>query len=174
MPAIANSRRRAGATKSASVTRLQARLLGALARRPIESLAAAIFAALMTGILLNALALQNARHPSPLFGTPITVAPQLEAPQPIRRPASVGAAPAVTAPSTPAVLIPMHPVAVPHDAEPQAAPAAADPIGQILRNAPQAAKRSKNSSPNAAGRHTAELTRQMRREISARSGLSVE
>jgi len=135
MPAIANSRQRADAMKSASPRRLHARLFGALAERPIESFAAAIFTALMTGVLFNALIFQNARHPSPLFGTPITLVPQVETPKPIPRPASISAAPTANEPASPGA-IPARPVAIPHDAEPPATKAA-DPIGQMLRNTSQ-------------------------------------
>jgi Putative peptidoglycan binding domain len=133
MPAAGKSRARADAKKTAA-TRLHARLFGALAQRPIESFGAAVFAALMTGVLLNALALQNARHPSPLFGTPIrlTQSPPIDAPKPVPRPVALTASPSVPPP----VAIPTRPVALPQEAEPHSAKAS-DPIGQIIRNTSQ-------------------------------------
>jgi hypothetical protein len=193
--------------------RLPARLLAPLAQRPVESVACAVFAALITGILLNALALQSARHPSPLFGTPITLAPQAEAPRPVARPLSLGAVPSAGAPSLPPVAIPTRPVAVPRDAEPGGSPS--DAIGDMLRAAP--ASSSGTSSANSSAIEAArilfvqkalqklgyvlrpdgvmgattrqaiekferergwpargELTPKVLREISARSGLSLE
>ena len=135
MPAVPKSRQRGEAKRVGLAQRLPARLLAPFAERPTESVAGAIFAALMTGIIINAVALQNARHPSPLFGTSIAILPQAEAPKPVPRPAVLSAAPAANAPSPPAVAIPARPVATPRDAEP--APAkAADSIGDMLRASP--------------------------------------
>ncbi len=134
MPAAAKSRTRADAKKTAA-PRLHARMFGALAQRPIESFGAAVFAALITGVLLNALALQNARHPSPLFGTPIrlTQSKAVDAPKPVPRPlALTTAAPPVPAP----IAIPARPVAIPQEAEPSSSKPT-DPIGQIIRNTSQ-------------------------------------
>jgi hypothetical protein len=100
--------------------RLSAGALAPFAQRPVESAACAVFAALMTGILLNALALQSARHPSPLFGTPVSIVPAgpAEMPKPV--------------PATPPVAILPRPAAAPHDAQP-AATKAPDAIGDMLR-----------------------------------------
>jgi hypothetical protein len=114
--------------------RVPARVLTPFVRRPAESIACAVSAALLTGILLNALAFQNARHPSPLFGTAIAIAPQADAPKPVPRPLAISAAPTPIAPSTQPVAIPTRPIGTPRDAEP--APAKTDAIGDMLRAAP--------------------------------------
>jgi hypothetical protein len=133
MPARSKLRQLAGARRMPAVLRLSARLLTSFAQRPVESVACAVFVALMTGIVLNALALQSARHPSPLFGMPITLSPA-EMPKPVPRPITITAAPATTQP-TPPIAIPTRPVAIPHEAEP-AATKAADPIADMLRASP--------------------------------------
>jgi hypothetical protein len=51
------------------------------------TIAAAIFAALITGIVVNAILFQKGRHPSPLFGT--MAAPPLPAPVPPPRPVAL-------------------------------------------------------------------------------------
>jgi hypothetical protein len=114
--------------------RLSAGALAPFAQRPVESAACAVFAALMTGILLNALALQSARHPSPLFGTPVSIVPAgpAEMPKPVPRAVPIRAAPAPAAPATPPVAILPRPAAAPHDAQP-AATKAPDAIGDMLR-----------------------------------------
>jgi hypothetical protein len=114
--------------------RLSAGALAPFAQRPVESAACAVFAALMTGILLNALALQSARHPSPLFGTPVSIVPAAPAEmrKPVPRPVPISAAPAPAAPATPPVAILPRPAAAPHDAQP-AATKAPDAIGDMLR-----------------------------------------
>jgi hypothetical protein len=135
MPARSKSRQRADAKRRSALLRLSAGILARLSQRPAESAACAVFAALMTGILLNALALQSARHPSPLFGTPISIAPSAapaEMPKPVPRPVAISAAPAISAPATPPVAVAPRPVAAPHDAEPASAKAP-DAIGDMLR-----------------------------------------
>jgi hypothetical protein len=130
--------------------RLPARLLAPLAQHPVESVACAVFAALMTGLVLNALALQSARHPSPLLGMPITLSPSAapaETPKPVPRPVAISAAPAATQ-SAPPVAIPSRPVAVPRDAEP-ASTKAADPIGDMLRASPAHPSAGASASPSA-------------------------
>lgn len=150
MPARSKSRQRAGATRMPIAIRLPARLLAALAERPVESVACAIFAALMTGIMLNALALQSARHPSPLFGTPNSIAPSAapaETPIPVPRPVAINGPPAPTQ-SAPPLAVPTRPVAIPRDAEPTATKAA-DPIGDMLRASPARPSTSASPSPSA-------------------------
>src|SRR5258708_30655465 len=61
---------------------------------PATTIAGASFAALMTGIALNALGLQKVRHPAPLFGS--DVSHHAAAPAPDPRPAL---APPVSAPA---------------------------------------------------------------------------
>jgi hypothetical protein len=130
------------------ILRLSARVLAPLAQRPAESIACAVFAALLTGILLNALAFQHARHPSPLFGTPIAIAPQADAPKPVPRPLSMNAAPTPIAPSTQPVAIPTRPIGTPRDAEP-AAMKTPDAIGDMLRVVPASSPAASPSSPSA-------------------------
>jgi hypothetical protein len=146
MPARSKSSQRADAKRAPAAIRLPARLLAPLAERPVESVACAVFAALMTGIVLNALALQSARHTSPLFGTPITLAPA-EMPKPVPRPVAISAAPAAMQPAPP-VAVPMRPVALPRDAEPATAKAA-DPIGDMLRGSPAHPSGSASVNPSA-------------------------
>jgi hypothetical protein len=147
MPSASKSRPRTLAKETPAVMRLPVRLLAPFAQRPGASVACAVFAALMTGILLNALAFQNARHPSPLFGTPIMIAPQAEAPKPVPRPVSISAAPAAGAPSIP-VAIPTRPVATPRDAEP-APTKAPDAIGDMLRASPATSSGASPAYPSA-------------------------
>ena len=152
MPAVAKSRARTDAKKSAATRRLHARLFDALAQRPAEAFAAALFAALMTGVVLNAIAFQNVRHPSPLFGTPISLSPAtpVETPKPVPRPLAISAAPAPVPSSVPAapIAIPTRPVTLPQDVEaPPAKPA--DPIGQIIRNGSQPAANVSPAAPSA-------------------------
>ncbi|GAC1330698.1 MAG: hypothetical protein NVSMB26_08350 [Beijerinckiaceae bacterium] len=106
-----------------------------IAKRPIETAAGAVFTALMTGVLINAIALQSVRHPSPLFspaptGVVATAAP-VEAPKPLPRPVSVALAPPVSAPP---VAVAPHPVAVAHETPDPAEAKAPDAIGQMLRS----------------------------------------
>jgi hypothetical protein len=119
--------------------RLRTRIFNALADRPVESAAGAVFAALMTGVLLNALVLQSARHPSPLFSGPASASvipsasPAAEMPKPIPRPAAISAAP-VPPPPASAIPVMARPVVPPHDAE-TATTKSADGIGDMLRSA---------------------------------------
>jgi hypothetical protein len=150
MPARSKSPQRDNAKRALATIRLPARLLAPLAERPVESVACAVFAALMTGIVLNALALQSARHPSPLFGTPITLAPaaaSAEMPKPVPRPVAITAAPAATESPPRVAVVPMRPVALPRDAEP--ATKAADPIGDMLRASPAHPSGSASVNPSA-------------------------
>ncbi|MBV8849354.1 MAG: peptidoglycan-binding protein [Methylobacteriaceae bacterium] len=131
------SRPRADVKRASMALRLSARMLAPFAQRPAESVTCAVFAALMTGILLNALAFQSARHPSPLFGPPLAIAPHEDAPKPVPRPLSMNAAPAAIAPAAQPVAIPTRPVAAPRDAEPLPTKAP-DAIGDMLRAPPAA------------------------------------
>jgi hypothetical protein len=136
--------------------RLSAGLVAPLSQRPVESAACAVFAALMTGVLLNALALQSARHPSPLFGTQVTVSPiaaPAEMPKPVPRPVPISPAPAVSAPAAPPVAIAIRPIAAPHDAEPLPAKVP-DAIGDMLR-----ASRATPPAPSPANTSAIDATR---------------
>jgi hypothetical protein len=120
---------------AADARRMRPFWMRAVAKRPVETAAGAVFTALMTGVLINAVALQNTRHPSPLFspaatGVVATSAP-VEAPKPLPRPASAGLAPPAPAP---AVTIAAHPVVTPHETPDPAEAKAADAIGQMLRS----------------------------------------
>ena len=105
-------------------------------RRPGRTLISVVGAGLVTGIILNAVMFQTARHPAPLFGPVASVAKQAPPPMPAPRPASIAAAPAPQAPApTPRV----EPVAQQaRMAEPAAAPAPVsskkDPIGALIKN----------------------------------------
>ena len=107
-------------------------------RRPGRTLAVVVGAGLVTGIVLNAVMFQTARHPAPLFGPVANVAKQAPPPMPAPRPASIATAPA-PAPQAPAPRV--EPVAQQaRMAEPAAASAPApvsskkDPIGALIKN----------------------------------------
>ena len=148
MPMSSRSRQRAGAKRRPAVLRLSARVLAALAQRAPESIACAIFAALLAGILLNALTLQNARHPSPLFGAPIAIAPQPDAPKPVPRPVSMSAGPSPIAPSAQPVAIPARSIGTPGDVEPLSTKAP-DGIGEMLRASSPNSPAASPASPSA-------------------------
>lgn len=142
MSALPSSRQREA--KNATITaRLRSRVFVALADRPVESAAGAVFAALMTGVLLNALVLQSARHPSPLFGAPagVSVARSADAaaemPKPVPRPLAISAAPPPPSPA-PAPTTVARPVSTPHETE-AATTKNTDGIGDILRSGAGAA-----------------------------------
>ena len=88
--------------------------------------AGAVLAAVVTGIAVNALALQRGHHPAPFFGR--SFAPPVDVPAPIvptppMRPAAAAAA-AVAATPTPAVA---------PDTAKQSNASAHDPIAQLIR-----------------------------------------
>ena len=97
-------------------------------------------AALVTGIVLNAVMFQTGHHPSPLFGTPRTAAPAPKSvaaaapPLPAPRPASL--APSAPAPASAARApeTPAAPRVATREAEAAPAPVAAkkDPIAALL------------------------------------------
>jgi hypothetical protein len=211
MSALPSSRQRQ-AKKVSIAARLRSRVFTTLADRPVESAAGAVFAALMTGVLLNALVLQSARHPSPLFGAPANIVlapsagPAPEMPKPVPRPAAISAAPAPLAPA-PGPAIVARPVAPAHDAE-TATAKNVDGIGDTLRAAGGSAPSAIDSArvllvqkalmklgyvvrPDGVFGSTTrqaiekfererglpargELTPKVLREISARSGISIE
>jgi hypothetical protein len=107
-------------------------VLAFLMRRPGRTLAGVMVAALVTGIVLNAVMFQTGHHPSPLFGSPRAAAPA---------PKSVAAAPPLPAPR-PASLAPSAPVA------PSPAPLARAP--ETPAAAPRAAAREAEPAPVAA------------------------
>ncbi len=107
-------------------------VLAFLMRRPGRTLAGVMVAALVTGIVLNAVMFQTGYHPSPLFGSPRAAAPA---------PKSVAAAPPLPAPR-PASLAPSAPVA------PSPAPLARAP--ETPAAAPRAAAREAEPAPVAA------------------------
>ena len=95
---------------------------------PARGYAGAALAAVLTGIVINALILQHERHPAPFFAA---------------RPAAVGASPPAAAPApqavkaddpTPvAVLPPTRPANLGSDVEPAPSARGVDSIGEILR-----------------------------------------
>jgi hypothetical protein len=99
-------------------------LIGQLVARPATTIAGAAFAALMTGIVLNALLLQNTRHPAPLF----TAAPPKAEAAPPRARLAVTAVPTVPAPAPPQAVEP------PPESTATIPPTSKDTIAQMLNN----------------------------------------
>jgi len=134
-------RRKPRAAKAAEASpRKRNVVLAFLMRRPGRTLAGVMVAALVTGIVLNAVMFQTGHHPSPLFGSPraaapapksaVAAAPPLPAPRPASlAPSAPAPAPAARAPETPAA-----PRIATREAEAAPAPAAAkkDPIAALL------------------------------------------
>ena len=116
--------------------------LAPLLRNPGRTIVGAASAALAVGIVLNALAMQEGRHPAPFFRTadsPLTaVLPgstgQVPAVLPPVRPAALAAAPAAP-PAEAARPVRQAPAVVP---APAPAPASRDAIGDMLRGGGQA------------------------------------
>lgn len=130
-------------------------LLGRVIAHPGIIVAGATFAAVMTGIVVNAVMFQKGHHPSPLFATPPAqtasaeperVAPPTPVPVPIPRevpetparpaplaesPAPSPAVPMMLHPARPVVKTALHTVAPPHKAAATAKPHH-DLIGQLL------------------------------------------
>ena len=113
-------------------------------RRPGRTLACVVGAGLVTGIILNAVMFQTARHPAPLFAAPgaNVAAAKPTPPMPAPRPASVASAtpaiqPAAAQPAAPAPRM-AEPAMQPRVAEPAAASAPAsskkDPIGALIKS----------------------------------------
>ncbi len=128
--------------------------LGRLKASPLTVVACAAFAALMTGIAVNALFLQRDKHPAPIFRTAPVAAPAPQAAAPAAAPAPAqqvahaapAQGPAVVAPPAQVQPAPAPraaaatPPARPSDLGEQSQRAAApvdrtklDPIGQLLR-----------------------------------------
>ena len=99
-PSMAGRSRRAGGRKSVAVFAAAWRRLGAT---PAHGYAAAALTAALVGIVVNALALQHARHPAPFFARPPIVA-AAPAPTPAASPTQTSgeATGAPTAPTPPA------------------------------------------------------------------------
>ncbi|MDB5649450.1 MAG: Peptidoglycan-binding domain 1 protein [Hyphomicrobiales bacterium] len=106
-----------------------------LARRPGQTIVCAVFTAVLTGILANAMFFQTARHPAPIFGGPVVARPLAVAPVPAQPQAAATSAVPVPVPRP----VEFTPVGAPiHDSsEP-----AKDQIGNLL-------KASSASSPDA-------------------------
>lgn len=102
------------------------RIVGRLMALPARTMAGAVLAAVVAGIIINALALQKERHPAPFFAAPKA------SPQVVAAPEAPVAAPA----NTPAIaaLPPARPAKL--GAEPDVTPTAriADPIRDLLRD----------------------------------------
>jgi hypothetical protein len=113
-------------------------VLAPLLRNPGRTIVGAASAALAVGIVLNALAMQEGRHPAPFFRT-------ADAPLTAVMPATTGQAPAMLPPVRPATLA-AAPAAPSAEAARQSrpvpapvpAPASRDAIGDILRGGGQA------------------------------------
>lgn len=149
----------AAAARTAEASSRKRRVFAFLMRRPGRTLAGVLVAAVVTGIVLNAVLFQTGQHPSPLFGSPRAAAPAPKSavaaapPLPAPRPASLAPAapapapaPVARAPETPAAP-PTAPRVATREAEPAPAPVAAkkDPIAALLNGeTPQEA-----SAPNA-------------------------
>jgi hypothetical protein len=105
-----------------------------LARRPMRTICGASFAALLTGIVVNALALQHGPHPAPLFAHVPAEAPRARVPVPPVRPTAL-APTALPAEAPVPPLVPLPQVA--HAPEPSGAVAAprssGDPLGAFIR-----------------------------------------
>ena len=105
--------------------------------RPGVTAAGAIFAAVMTGIVTNAVLFQKGQHPSPLFGAGATAGQPVQVPTPPRPERTAIEVPAAApVPIQPAVdPIPVAAPA-PHDNHaalaPHKAPAHSDAIGKLL------------------------------------------
>ena len=131
-------------------------VLAFLMRRPGRTLAGVVVAAVVTGIVLNAVMFQTGYHPSPLFGSPRAAAPAPRSvaaapPLPAPRPASLAPSAPVAPSPAPVVRAPEAPAAAPRaaarEAELAPAPVTAkkDPIAALLNGeTPQEA-----SAPNA-------------------------
>lgn len=101
-------------------------------RRPGQTILCATFAGLLVGIMANALFLQTARHPAPIFGPPLPTRPLAAAPAPVAK-----AAPAdFAAAAQPPAFVPVPP---PRPADFSVAAREAevqkDQIGSLLKGA---------------------------------------
>jgi Putative peptidoglycan binding domain len=127
-------RRRRGAAAIAVETAAERGLMmRILLHSPKDMVAGALAFAAVTAIIANALFLQAGRHPSPMFGTVVTMpAAELPAVSPLPRPRPVEVM------TRPAEVSPLEQ----RPAEPKAAePKASDPLGSLLKatGAPPAA-----------------------------------
>ena len=106
-PTLIGRSRPAAQRKSAAIVRSALRRLGAT---PARGYAAAALTAALVGIVVNALALQHARHPAPFFAhTPVVVAAPASTPAPPPAQAVVQAAAQATAETTSAPAAPTPP-----------------------------------------------------------------
>lgn len=104
--------------------------LAFIMRRPGRTFVGVVGAGLLTGIVLNAILFQTARHPAPLFSGPANVAAvkPVAPPMPAPRPASASAA------------APVAPAVAPRVAEPLAQQRAVEPA-PVTARAPTASKK---------------------------------
>lgn len=99
-----------------------------LLRRPFRTFVAAVFGALLCGILVNAIALQRGHHPAPLFGRRSHASPPRlaePAPAPPPRPADF-ASPSIAAPA------PLAPALSPLPKSEDARRVREDEIGELI------------------------------------------
>jgi hypothetical protein len=143
---VASPRRRParaarGKAKPSILSTLVPRIVSA---HPGRTVACAAFAAVLTGIVLNATLFQRGRHPAPLFTTAATVTPKVPAvPVPTPRPVNMASSEAVTPPAAmpssppaaPSTTALVPPVPVPRAAppRPQAEPVKRDQIAALLK-----------------------------------------
>ena len=121
-PTLVGRPRPAAGRKSGAVVAAALRRLGAT---PARGYAAAALTAALVGIVINALALQHARHPAPFFAhAPIAT---VAAPSPTQAPAQVPAQAAAETPAAPT------PPARPVQLGAAAASGADDAIADVLR-----------------------------------------
>lgn len=109
---IAYDQPRPARRKSAGPAKKRGGPLSALAKKPMRALGFVVIAGVLAGIGINATMFQTARHPAPLFASPVEkAAPSktaaLPAPVPAPRPAELAALPAAKpAPAQPALRPP--------------------------------------------------------------------
>jgi len=124
-----------GAAKRSNKSGALAQLGAAVLRRPGRTFVAVVFAGMMCGVVANALFMQTARHPAPIFRGPVIARPAQHVapaviPVPPQRPAEK-VLPPQSQTSTP--LIPPAVVA------PRAEASSKDQIGALLSGGPSSA-----------------------------------
>jgi hypothetical protein len=100
-----------------------------LTQRPLRTICGATFAAVITGIIVNALVLQRGPHPAPLFTRASDMARTVSVPVPPSRPAEF----AGSTSDTPTAAIPA-PVPAPAPSRPAASPRdSGDPLAALIK-----------------------------------------
>lgn len=130
--ALARMRHDSVLSRPAKKTRpnLAAAVFRRLLSFPMRGYAGAALTAVLTGIVVNALTLQHARHPAPFFAPrPLALAPPSAAPTPTPAPVAAPAAAKPAEPAPASVLPPQRPASLGASASGHRA----DEIGDILR-----------------------------------------